>query len=65
MTHTAAKRSDVNVIPMLRNESLYVGVDIGKHGNVAGFISNTLLARHERFEGCPVLKFDQSREGFR
>ncbi len=65
MTTTAAKRSDLNVLPMLRNESLYLGVDIGKQGHVAGFVSNTLLKRHERFEGCPVLTFDQSREGFR
>ncbi len=65
MTHTATKRSDLRVVPMLANESLYVGVDIGKQGHVAGFVSNTLLARHERFEGCPVLKFEQSREGFR
>ncbi len=65
MTTTAAKRSDLNVLPMLRNESLYVGVDIGKQGHAAGFVSNTLLARHERFEGCPVLTFEQSREGFR
>ena len=65
MTHTAAKRPDLRVLPMLANESLYVGVDIGKHGHVAGFVSNTLLARHEWFEGCPVLTFDQSREGFR
>src|SRR5437660_12230429 len=50
---------------MLRNESLYVGADIGKQHHVAGFVSNTLLARHEHVEGCPVLIFDQSREGFR
>jgi transposase len=50
---------------MLTNESLYVGVDIGKHRHVAGFVSNTLLTRHERFEACPVLTFEQSREGFR
>ena len=60
-----AKRSDLNVLPMLRNESLYVGVDIGKQHHVAGFVSNTLLKRHEHFKGCPVLIFDQSREGFR
>jgi transposase len=24
-----------------------------------------LLARHERFEGCPTFAFEQSREGFR
>jgi hypothetical protein len=65
MTHMATKRSNVNVLPMLRNESLYVGVDIGKRGHVAGFVSNTLLKRHEHFEGCPVLTFEQSRDGFR
>lgn len=36
------------------HESVYGGIDVG-------FVSNTLLARHGRFEGCPVLKF----EGFR
>jgi transposase len=65
MTHTATKRSNVNVLPMLQNESLYVGVDIGKHGHVAGFVSNTLLKRYGHFEGCPVLTFEQSRDGFR
>lgn len=45
-------------------ESLYVGIDIGKHRHVAGFLSSTLLARHHRFEGCPALAFEQSREGF-
>jgi hypothetical protein len=43
------------VIPMLSSESLYIGVDIGKFNHVAGFISKTLLARHERFEGYPAL----------
>lgn len=65
MTPTDAKRSDLSILPMLRNESLYVGVDIGKQHHVAGFVSNTLLSRHEHFEGCPVLKFEQSLDGFR
>lgn len=52
-------------IPMLAHETLYIGVDIGKFRHVAGFLSRTLLARHGRFEGCPTLAFDQSREGFR
>jgi transposase len=65
MTHTATKRSHVNVLPMLRYESLYVGVDIGKHGHVAGSVSSMLLKRYEHFEGCPVLAFEQSRDGFR
>lgn len=34
---------------MLRHETLYVGVDIGKKTHVAGFISTTLLSRHQRF----------------
>lgn len=36
-----------------------------RNGHVAGFVSTTLLERHERFEGCPVLSFEYSREGFR
>jgi transposase len=47
------------------HETLYVGVDVGKFRHVAGFLSCTLLKRHERFEGCPTFAFDQSREGFR
>lgn len=50
---------------MLLHESVYVGVDIGKQRHVAGFVSTTLLKRHERFEACPALIFEQSREGFR
>lgn len=45
-------------------DMLYVGVDIGKRGHVGGFLSTTLLARHRRFEHCPALSFDNSREGF-
>ncbi|GAC1653162.1 MAG: hypothetical protein NVS4B12_24840 [Ktedonobacteraceae bacterium] len=55
----------LHVIPMLRNESLYVGVDVGKGTHVAGFLSPTLLTRHQRFESCPALSFENSREGFR
>lgn len=46
-------------------DTVYVGVDVDKHTHVAGFVSRTLLERHERFEGCPALSFEQSREGFR
>jgi transposase len=46
-------------------ETLYVGVDIGKKAHVAGFTSTTLLIRHQRFEHCPALAFENSREGFR
>ncbi len=61
----AKARSDLQVIPMLTYETLYVGVDIGKQTHVAGFLSATLLARYQRFENCPALSFANSREGFR
>lgn len=52
-------------VPMLAHETLYVGVDIGKQTHVAGFISETLLRRYQRFESCPALSFSNTREGFR
>lgn len=52
-------------MPMLAHETLYVGVDVGKKAHVAGFVSTTLLQRHQRFESCPALSFANSREGFR
>jgi transposase len=64
MGNTTKKRPDLKAIPMLKYESLYVGIDIGKTKHVAGFVSATLLERHERFEGCPAFSFEQSREGF-
>lgn len=60
-----ARRRELTVMPLLANESLYVGIDVAKQDHVAGFISTTLLKRHERFEACPVLKFANSRDGFR
>lgn len=39
---------------MLLRESVYIGVDIGKFKHVAGFISKTLLERHQHFEHCPA-----------
>ncbi len=57
-------QADLQVLPMLAHETLYVGVDIGKKAHVAGFISTTLLSRHQRFETCPALSFENSREGF-
>lgn len=65
MVSKTKTRPDLRAIPMFPNESLYVGIDVGKEKHIAGFVSNTLLARHERFEGCPVFTFAQSREGFR
>lgn len=58
-------REYLTPLPMLPQEALYVGVDIGKFRHIAGFLSRTLLARHKRFEGCPTFAFEQSREGFR
>jgi hypothetical protein len=65
MAHPTKHPPDLQAIPMLKYESLYVGIDVGKQRHVAGFVSSTLLARHERFEACPALAFPQSREGFR
>src|SRR6266481_2516126 len=65
MTKQTAQRSDLKAVPLLLNESLYIGVDIGKGTHVAGFLSKTLLERHDRFEACPALVFENSREGFR
>jgi hypothetical protein len=50
---------------MLPTEAMYIGVDIGKFKHVAGFVSKTLLERHQHFENCPAFTFEQSREGFR
>src|SRR6266702_8195663 len=65
MAQQRKARSALVPIPMLSQETLYIGVDIGKFRHVAGFLSRTLLARHGRFEGCPTFAFEQSREGFR
>src|SRR5258706_6616257 len=50
----AAAATPLTPIPLLPHEPLYVGIDVGKASHVAGFVSATLLARHERFEGCPA-----------
>ena len=60
-----AQRPDLKAVPLLKNESLYVGVDIAKSKHVAGFVSKTLLERLGRFEACPAHVFENSREGFR
>jgi transposase len=64
MANRAKASSSPRVVPVLVNESMYVGIDVGKTKHVAGFVSMTLLARHERFEACPALLFENSREGF-
>lgn len=65
MASATAQAGPLPASPTLAHESLYVGIDVGKQRHVAGFVSATLLARHRRFEGCPALVFDNSREGFR
>ena len=65
MARSKKTHPDLALMPMLPHESLYIGVDIGKFRHVAGFLSRTLLQRHEHFEGCPTVTFEQSREGFR
>ncbi len=65
MARQRAAQSALVPVPMLSHESIYIGVDVGKFRHVAGFVSRTLLQRHEHFEGCPTFTFEQSREGFR
>src|SRR6266480_2897974 len=65
MANRTPSPSDLKALPMLPNESVHIGVDIGKFRHVAGFISKTLLERHQHFEHCPAFLFEQSREGFR
>src|SRR5258708_25441112 len=65
MAKRPAQRAEIKAVTQFLNESLYVGIDIGKGKHLAGFLSKTLLERHERFEACPALVFENSREGFR
>jgi transposase len=44
--------------------SLYTGIDIGKSGHVAAFLSEALLHKHKRYESCPTLGIKQSRADF-
>ena len=62
---SATDVSSLTPVPMLLHEPVYVGIDVAKASHVAGFVSTTLLARHERFEACPTHLFANSREGFR
>ena len=65
MKNKALTHPDRELLPILAHESLYLGVDIGKKTHVASFLTSTLLTRYQRFEHCPALTFDNSREGFR
>ena len=65
MTSNKKVHADIHILGTLSHETLYVGIDVGKTTHVAGFLSTTLLTRHQRFEHCPALTFENSREGFR
>jgi len=65
MSSNIKAHANLTPLPMLPQESLYVGIDVGKFRHIAGFLSRTLLVRHKQFEGCPTFAFEQSREGFR
>jgi hypothetical protein len=62
MTRSAKKA--LQAVPLFQHESLLLGSDVGKTRHVAGFVSKTLLERHQRFEACPALAFATSWEGF-
>ncbi len=64
MLDADSQYDQTRLLSPLPHEALYVGIDVGKKRHVAGFLSRTLLQRHQRFEGCPALPFEQSREGF-
>jgi transposase len=61
---TTAHRPDLQAIPQLLHEPIFIGIDVGKARHVAGFVSATLLERYQRFEACPALAFENAREGF-
>ncbi len=65
MRNEQSRQTSLTPLCGLGAESLYVGIDIGKQKHVAGFLSTTLLQRYQRFEACPALAFENSREGFR
>ena len=45
-------RAALTVVPFLQRESLYVGIDVGKTGHAAAFVSRTLLESAKRYEAC-------------
>lgn len=59
-----AQQSEIQALPLLKYEPVFIGIDVGKARHVAGFVSATLLDRYQRFEACPALAFENSREGF-
>ena len=44
MAKRATQRADLKAVPLLLNESLYVGIDIGKGRHLAGFLSKNVAS---------------------
>lgn len=61
---TRRAKQALQAVPLLQHDPVFLGIDVGKTRHVAGFVSKTLLERHQRFEACPALAFENSREGF-
>src|ERR671934_108481 len=53
------------LVPFLQRESLNIGIDVAKKEHVAAFVSRTLLESHQKYEACPVMRFENNRLGFR
>lgn len=62
---TRRVKPHLQTVPLLQHDAVFLGIDVGKTRHVAGFVSKTLLERYQRFEACPALAFENSREGFR
>ena len=61
---TRRAKQALQAVPLLQHDPVFLGIDVGKTRHVAGFVSKTLLERYQRFEACPALAFENSREGF-
>jgi transposase len=61
---TRQAKQHLQAVPLLQHDPVFLGIDVGKTRHVAGFVSKTLLERHQRFEACPALAFENNREGF-
>src|SRR5205823_11746974 len=65
MPSTSKAHTHLTPLPMLPQETLSLGRDVGKFRHSAGFLSRTLLVRQKQFEGCPTFAFEQARQGLR
>jgi transposase len=60
---TRKAKLHLQAVPLLQHDPVFLGIDGGKARHGAGFVSRSLLERHQRFEACPALAFEKSREG--